>query len=210
MVSIILSVFSAAAWLFGAALLLALVEIEIEGRFGWAEKIPTWYRTTGVCGKAWGLFLAGKPLTGYHLFLNALLLLLLHSGFFILGAAWSVRDEMLLVAKFFVFAAFWDFLWFVFNPFYGLRNYKKTTVWWFSKSRWLFGLFPLDYAVGIGMSLIPAYFVGELKQQLTLIGLLLAMTSVAVVLSPLYHRWYGWMREHDDRERAGIFHTDLQ
>jgi len=32
------------AFLFGFALLFALVEIEIEGADGWASKLPTWYR----------------------------------------------------------------------------------------------------------------------------------------------------------------------
>lgn len=195
--------------LFVMAVLLALVEIEIEGKHGWAERIPTWYRTTGFCGKFWGVLLAGKPFTGYHLFLNAFLLAVLHFGFF-MGLEWSLRAELLLAAKYFVFAVFWDFLWFVFNPFYGLKNYKKEGVWWFAKSRWLFGLFPLDYACGLAISLVPAYLVGGIGHQLILIGLMLTMTFVAIVLSPLYHRWYKWMRRFDDRSKAGIFHPDSQ
>ena len=39
-----------AAW----ALLMALVEIEIEGRHGWALGLPTWFRTRGRPGALYG------------------------------------------------------------------------------------------------------------------------------------------------------------
>ena len=191
--------------LFAIALFLALMEIEVEGKFGWAEKIPTWYRTTGLAGRIWGLMMSGKPLTGYHLFLNGVLLTMLHFGF-TLGLEWSLRVELLLIAKYFALAVFWDFLWFVFNPYYGISNYKKENVWWFSKSRWMFGIFPLDYLAGLGCSMIPAYFGGIVKQQLTLIGLLVGFTFLSIVVAPLYRRWYAFMRRRDDRNLAGIIH----
>ena len=53
-------------FLFAYALLFALAEIEIEGAHGWAEKLPTWYRVTPRYARLFGLFLSGKPLTGYH------------------------------------------------------------------------------------------------------------------------------------------------
>ena len=53
-------------FLFVYALLFALVEIEIEGPYGWAERLPTWFRVTTPAARFYGLFMRGKPLTGYH------------------------------------------------------------------------------------------------------------------------------------------------
>jgi len=55
-------------WFFLAAVF-AAIEIEIEGKHGWAEKTSTWFRTQGVPAKLYGLLMGGKPLTGYHMFM---------------------------------------------------------------------------------------------------------------------------------------------
>ena len=191
--------------LFVVALLLALVEIEIEGKHGWAEKIPTWYRTTGFGGKLWGFIMGGKPLTGYHLFMNALILMMFHLDFFA-ESEWSVKKELMVLAKYGVMATFWDFLWFVLNPYYGIRKYKRKNVWWFAKSHWIFGLFPIDYAMGLGFSLILAYLGERLEDGLVLIGLFFSFTLIIIIVSPLYRRWHIVMRKKDDRDKAGIFH----
>lgn len=201
--------FKEALGLFLVALFLALVEIEIEGKYGWAEKIPTWYRTTGFAGKLWGLLMNGKPLTGYHLFLNGMLLAMFHLRFF-QGAEWSVGTELTTLARFFAMAVFWDFLWFVLNPNYTILGYRKNTVWWFSKSRWVFG-FPVDYAWGLGTSVLLAFLSGlprngisAAKKQFALIYFLALFTSIAIMLSPFYGQWYEAMRKRDDRNKAGI------
>ena len=178
-----------ALFLFAVALLLALVEIEIEGKFGWAEKLPTWYRTTGPAGKLWGLMTSGKPLTGYHLFMNALILLMFHFCF--VDLEWSLQKELMVLARFSLVACFWDFLWFALNPFYGIKNYKRKNVWWFAKSCWILGFFPLDYVGGLAFSVLLAYLSGgveSLTLQLGLIGFFLVFTFVSIVLSPLYGR----------------------
>jgi hypothetical protein len=50
---------------------------------------------------------------------------------------------------YFAWCIFWDFQWFVLNPFYAGR-FSKKNVWWHAQSPWVFGLFPLDYLVGVG------------------------------------------------------------
>jgi hypothetical protein len=61
------------SYFFVIALVLAHLEIQIEGPHGWAEKLPTWrWDTPGV--RRW----VGKPVTGYHVCLVTCLLLLLH------------------------------------------------------------------------------------------------------------------------------------
>ena len=58
------------AYFFLIALVLAHLEIQIEGPHGWAEKLPTW-RWDSRRIRRW----FGKPVTGYHLCLIALFLL---------------------------------------------------------------------------------------------------------------------------------------
>jgi hypothetical protein len=207
-----------AVGLFLVAILLALVEIEIEGKFGWSEKIPTWYRTTGIPGRLWGLVMGGKPLTGYHLFFNGLLLAMLHLKFFEGIAEWTVGAEMTVFARYIAMGVVWDFLWFALNPHYTIKNYRRKNVWWFAKSPWVFGLFPIDYAIGLVMSVGWAFLGGmpwndvdksvvAAENQLILIGFMLLFTFVSILLSPLYRLWYRVMRKKDDRDKAGIFHT---
>ena len=58
------------AYFFLIAFILAHLEIQIEGPHGWAEKLPTWrWDSPGV--RRW----FGKPVTGYHLCLVTLILL---------------------------------------------------------------------------------------------------------------------------------------
>ena len=142
-----------AVFWFVVALLLALVEIEIEGKYGWAEKTKTWYRKRGFFPKLWGKLQGTRPETGYYLFFFLFLIFIFHSGFFF-GLSWSLDKEFEILALFFVFAALWDFLWFVFNPNYKIKNYKKEKIWWFNKSYWVFGLFPIDYLNSVALALI--------------------------------------------------------
>ena len=81
-----------ALFLFGYALLFALVEIEIEGPHGWAERLPTWFRITTPTARIYGLFMRGKPLTGYHAVMFVLPLWSFHIGFFG-GVPWSWAAE---------------------------------------------------------------------------------------------------------------------
>jgi len=64
----------------------------------------------------------GRPFTGYHLWLNAFVLVVLHFPLVFMGFNW--RLECLLIG--FLFASWQteDFLWFVFNPAYGIKNFK--------------------------------------------------------------------------------------
>ena len=186
------------------ALLLAMVEIEIEGKFGWAEKLPTWYRKSG-CFKSISYIWSKKPQTGYHLFMISFLVLIFHAGFF-LGLNWNLEKELEILSIFFIFIVIWDFLWFVLNLAYTIKNFKKSKIWWYSTSYWVLGLFPIDYLYSLVISLILAYFAGILVYQLELIGLFILFTFIAIVVAPYYHKWYKKMRKKDDRKLSGIFH----
>ncbi len=131
-------------YLFAIAFVLALLEVQIEGPDGWAVRLPTWRfahpRLLALTN--------GKPITGYHLCMNALLLLLVHMQ--AVRTPWSWKAEGELLSLYLLLAVFWDFLWFVINPHYGLARFRPGQVWWCR--RWLLGL-PVDYWTGLVVSL---------------------------------------------------------
>jgi hypothetical protein len=56
------------------AFILALWEIQIEGKDGWAAKLPCWRLEKGWLVKLTG----GRPITGYHLFMTLFLIAMVH------------------------------------------------------------------------------------------------------------------------------------
>ena len=106
------------------ALWFALIEIEIEGRHGWALRLPTWFRTRGPAGRLYGAISGGKPLTGYHLFMASLPLVILQLPFGY-GEDWSIAAEVMVLATYMAFAIGWDYLWFILNPAYGLARFRR-------------------------------------------------------------------------------------
>ncbi len=140
-------------YVFLLCLALAYLEVQIEGPNGWASALPTWRsidpRLTWISG--------GRPFTGYHLALNAFLLLALHWPILFVSR-WTLIDECRVLQSFAVMAVVWDFLWFVLNPSFGLGHYDAAHVWWFR--HWALGV-PVDYWVGgaaaVLLRLAPAF-----------------------------------------------------
>ncbi|MFH1404986.1 MAG: hypothetical protein ABIH21_02715 [Patescibacteria group bacterium] len=199
---------------FVLAVVFACLEIEAEGKYGWAEKMPTWYRANGFIARAYGVIMGGKPLTGYHSFMFFLPLLVFHSPFF-QGVSWSMHKELMCFAMYFAWCPMWDFLWFVLNPNYTWKNFSKRNVWWHSKSIWIFGKIPTDYILGWWLSLVVAVVatfwgpndVSIAENHIRVLGYFLALTIITITLAPLYHRWYRFMRKHDDRNVVKITHA---
>ena len=106
------------------ALGLAGIEIEIEGGYGWAERMPTWFRKRGAVGRVYGVVMGGRPLTGYHVYAFTIPLLLLHLPF-VSGVDWSLGAEVATVATYFALAVVWDYLWFVLNPAYTVKRFQR-------------------------------------------------------------------------------------
>ncbi|MCI0656400.1 MAG: hypothetical protein L0170_04935 [Acidobacteria bacterium] len=130
-------------YFFAIAFVLAQLEIQIEGAHGWAARLPTWrWQSPGV------LRWAGKPITGYHVFLLTFILLFIHLPMMYLG--FSLEREAEILSMFFLLAVFWDFLWFVCNPHFGLGRFRPGHVWWFKT--WFLGL-PSSYFSGLALSL---------------------------------------------------------
>ena len=135
-------------WAFG----LAGIEIEIEGGYGWAERLPTWFLRRGLSAgstaSSWG-----RPLTGYHVYAFAIPLVVLHLPY-AMGVSWTLAGELRTLATYFALAVVWDYLWFVLNPAYTVRRFRRGRVWWFEVP-WLWR-FPLDYYTGVGLSIVLA------------------------------------------------------
>jgi len=181
---------------FVLAFLFAAVEVEIEGPYGWAERLPTWRRTDGTIPRAFGRVMSGRPLTGYHLFMLPLPLAAFHLPF-VFGVPWSWRAELVACAAYLVFAITWDFLWFVLNPAYGVRDFRRGRIWWYP--RWL-GPAPVDYwlALGASIALAALTVIGGsaalLWHQLILMGGCALLVAITAAASPWYHEWYRQMR----------------
>jgi hypothetical protein len=202
---------SALFW-FAFCFFLAGLEVEIEGDRGWAETLPTWYRTTGFFARLYGFFVGKRPLTGYHLYVTLLPLLVVHARFAD-GVPWSPSAECLALATYFVVCSLWDFLWFVLNPHFGIAKFRKENIWWYANSWWIGGVFPADYLysalAALGMAAVASLLSGDPNAFIVFAiscavqGALVALT---VLLAPLYHRWYWRMRRRDDRDKTNIFH----
>lgn len=197
--------------LFAWAFCLAGIEIEIEGGYGWAERLPTWFVKRGLTGRVYGLLMGHRPLTGYHVFAFAIPVIVLHFPY-VMGVEWTLAGELVTLATFFLVAVVWDYLWFILNPAYTVRRFRRGAVWWFEVP-WLWR-FPLDYYLGVALSIVlaalAAWSAGErepLVAHLWLILGLAVLVAVTVVLAPVYHRWYRHMRRTgaDDRERTRMY-----
>jgi hypothetical protein len=121
------------SWIF------ALFEIQIEGKFGWAEKVPTW-RVENIYTN---IFFAKRPLTGYHLFLLLFVFLMIHAPFAFGLAHWYLKSEMRVMSFMMLFWVFEDFLWFANNPSYGITKFRPEFIWWHRKTWWW--IMPRDY-----------------------------------------------------------------
>lgn len=173
-----------AVYLFVLALVLAILEVQIEGPHGWAEKLPSWRPKAGHwSGRFYSWLTGGKPLTGYHLSIFGFLLVVLHLPF-VWGVRWSGRGELAVLSMFFLVAATWDFLWFAVNPHFGLKKFKAIHIWWHQK--WL-GPWPLDYYLALVLSVLlylplANNYVVNLVEWLKIFGVFLAGCALTILI----------------------------
>ena len=138
--------FNIIAYLIVLALLHARLEIMIEGKSGWALRLPCW-RINNQITK----FILGKELTGYHLWTIVVFFFIFHSSF--LFIIWNIKKELLTLG---LFCWYWlaeDFFWFIESKHYGFKNFKKGRIFW--HKRWILRI-PVSYWIGaiIGTLLI--------------------------------------------------------
>ncbi|VVB65020.1 Uncharacterised protein [uncultured archaeon] len=137
---------------------LALLEIQIEGANGWAKCLPTWRMEN----KLTRMIMGGKPLTGYHVFLIAFVVLLAHIPYFLGLAIPSVPIELRLISFIILLFIIEDFLWFVLNPAYGIKKFKPKYIWWHASSWWW--IMPRDYYV-FGLIGVFLYYISQILQK---------------------------------------------
>jgi hypothetical protein len=199
-------------FLFGYAALFAAVEIEIEGPHGWAERLPTWFRITTPYARFYGIFMRGKPLTGYHAVMFVLPLWSFHLGF-AGGVPWSWAAEAATLAAYMAWVVTWDVLWFIFNPRFGWQRFRKGEVWWHGRT-WI-GPFPVDYWSSVVVSIAIAASArlttgdfGVLARHAAVLAGFAALTIASAAAAPAYMRWYAHMRRPGADERGLVLPKD--
>ena len=121
-----------------SAAVFALVEIQIEGRDGWAAKLPTWKLRSSWLNR---LF-PGRPLTGYHCYVLIFIALVAHLPF-AFGLPWTALGQLRAISFVLFFWVAEDFLWFALNPHFGVRRFRPQHIAWHRQSWWW--LAPRDY-----------------------------------------------------------------
>jgi hypothetical protein len=124
-----------------------------------------------------------------------------------MGVDWTLARELRTIAIYFVVAVVWDYLWFVLNPAYTVRRFRRGNVWWFEVP-WIWR-FPRDYylswllsiALAGGAALVESD-AEPLWRHLWMLAGLAVLVGLTVLLAPLYHRWYRHMRRAGADDRA--------
>lgn len=138
-------------YLFIIATVLAILEIQVEGKYGWAKNLPTWRpHNSKWYVKFYAIVMGGREFTGYHLAMFSFVLLMFHLPF-IFGFPLTLVNWLKMISFYFLFSTLWDFLWFVLNPHYPLNRFKKEHVYWYPK--WFLGL-PFDYYTALVASFV--------------------------------------------------------
>ena len=94
------------------SLVYSLIEVELEGKNGWMTKIPT----------AKVVYMGGKHMTLYHIYM--ILMITLSVGYQN-NMQYTIPSFLYSASYVFLFLLLEDFLWFVFNPYFTIKRYKK-------------------------------------------------------------------------------------
>ncbi len=119
----------------------AKFEIAIEGANGWAKNLPTWR----LAPSSWvsKVFFSDKPATGYHIWLEICTISVIPSLYLFVLPSWII--ELRIVAFFLFYCVVEDFLWFMLNPAFGIKNFRPDKIWWHQKHWWWIA--PRDYYI---------------------------------------------------------------
>lgn len=153
------------------AILYSILEIEIEGKSGWAENLPTQYSGIG-------------RLTYYHVIMNITIILV------ITYSTLLIKDTNLWIVLFYIIIWFLveDFSWFVLNPYYTLDKYSRENIWWHSDQEWILKN-PMHNWIGIVVLLLILIITQDIKLLNSLIVTII-MVLIMILISEEYHRWY--------------------
>lgn len=139
-------------YIFAMATVLAVLEIQIEGQHGWAKNLPTWRpHSSKWYVKLYSKIMSGKEMTGYHASMFTFVILIFHLPY-VFGLGFNLEHWIKTLSLILSFMVFWDFYWFVLNPYYPLKKFKKEHLD-FHHLKWFLGI-PTDYWGGIAASLV--------------------------------------------------------
>ncbi len=174
-------------------MLLAIIEINIEGPNGWAKNLPTWRPSPNKWYvKVFKKILNNKEMTGYHLSLFSFLFLMFHLQFFF-GLEWRMSIELDIIAMFLLFAICWDYLWFVLNPHFSIKNFKVQFEFWHQK--WMLG-FPKEFPIAAISSFILAFINYKLYNAeyltewiIVFVGLIILTALARILIKTFKPEW---------------------
>ncbi len=116
----------------------AQAEIHIEGDAGWAANLPTWrIENHWLLDIFWG----GRAMTGYHAWVFLFIAIFFHFPLCFI-AQWSWQLEARVAASIMLFWITEDLLWFVVNPAFGWKRFRKEDAIW--HKNWVCGA-PVEY-----------------------------------------------------------------
>lgn len=147
------------------AILLVSLEIQIEGDQGWARNLPTWRVNIG-----------NFVLTGYHVFIFLLLLVVFHLPFFF--TKWNVQNECIIMTMFIMMWLMEDCLWFFMNRKFVQSGQKDD--WRYPKLLCI----PSFYFIGALGALVCSYQVSRPFFISCIVILLVFATSFPFQISP--------------------------
>ena len=135
-------------------LLLAWLEVQIEGPHGWAKNLPTWrdhppWTTANnlffaCCARCSRGATAADRLTGYHAAMTSFLFVMSGMPLALTEPSWRLFS--LCLGYFLTMTVVWDFLWFVCNPAFGIHRFRPQHIAW--HPRW-WGPMPAAYPGGL-------------------------------------------------------------
>ncbi len=177
-------------YLFIFVLAIAFLEIQIEGKDGWARNLPTKRITPTGWKKGLVNFIAGEDnFTLYHIAIETVLFLALAMPF-AFGLDLSLRNILKAVSLFLLINPIWDFLWFVLNPYFTWRRFTQKDIPW--RKNWL-GFIPKVYLTTWIISLVILLPVASTGNNLEIIRwwganflLFLSQTFLMVILASVF------------------------
>ena len=169
-------------FIFFTALLFALIEIEIEGKNGWAQKLPT-----PNLGKN------KDSLTLYHLYMGIFIFFMFTLVFVGNPNKLNLKNASFLISVVLIWFLIEDFMWFTMNPYYTKDNLLKAS--WHDS----IGCIPKMYIFLFIPSVVIAYFSNNFNSYLNLIIIVSILSLIAVMLSKYYHKFYKYMHQSVDK-----------
>ena len=142
-----------ALYVFMLSLTMALMEIQIEGKNGWARELPTWRASpNSKIFRVFSMIMPGKDLTGYHMLFFILIVMIFHFPY-VQGLPFTLLNWLMTLSLMFLCMLMEDFLWFIFNPAFGIHKFFHNQIPWHERR---FLKLPPDYFTAVGSSFLVA------------------------------------------------------